>query len=81
MKVEGWRSAALLSAGLLLGSASFAFAEFKEAPMLAEKVAAGELPPVTERLPAEPLVVTPLESTGTYGGTLRGALTGSSDTV
>ncbi|HSJ59119.1 MAG TPA: hypothetical protein VLC95_18160, partial [Anaerolineae bacterium] len=30
--------------------------EYNEAPMLAELVAAGELPPVDERLPEEPLV-------------------------
>ena len=31
--------------------------KYKEAPMLAEKVAAGELPPVDERLPENPLVM------------------------
>ena len=30
---------------------------YQEAPMLRVKVAAGELPPIEERLPAEPLVV------------------------
>src|SRR5688572_18982301 len=44
-----------------------------EAPMLAEMVAAGELPPLEERLPAEPLVVEPIESIGEYGGTWRRA--------
>jgi peptide/nickel transport system substrate-binding protein len=44
---------------------------YNESPMLAELVAAGELPPVEERLPANPLVVEPLEEIGTYGGTLR----------
>lgn len=54
-----------------------------EAPMLAEMVAAGELPPLEERLPAEPFVVGPgvLMSEenlpdwepGIYGGTLRSA--------
>jgi peptide/nickel transport system substrate-binding protein len=41
----------------------------KEAPMLAEMVKAGTLPPVEERLPEEPLVVTKVESLGQYGGT------------
>ena len=62
-----------------------AFAEEKatygEAPMLAEKVAAGELPPVEERLPvAEDVFVVdslkngdPIEI-GTYGGTLTKAV-------
>src|SRR5687767_13377672 len=44
-----------------------------EAPMLAEMVAAGTLPPLSERLPAEPLVVTPKNTVGTYGGTFYGA--------
>ena len=54
-----------------------------EAPMLAEMVAAGELPPLAERLPLEPFVVGPgvlmSESDlpdwepGQYGGTLRSA--------
>lgn len=46
-------------------------AKYKEAPMLTELVKAGKLPPVDERLPAEPLVVTPVEEIGTYGGTWR----------
>ena len=45
-------------------------AAYKEAPMLADLVAAGTLPPVEERLPDEPLVTTPVESIGKYGGTL-----------
>jgi peptide/nickel transport system substrate-binding protein len=47
--------------------------EFKEAPELAEMVAAGTLPPVDERLPEEPLVTTPVESVGKYGGSLMSA--------
>lgn len=45
--------------------------EFQEAPMLRTKVAVGELPPVEERLPEEPLVIKPCEEIGQYGGTLR----------
>lgn len=44
---------------------------FDEAPMLAELVAAGQLPPVHERLPDDPLVLEPLHEIGTYGGTIR----------
>src|SRR5699024_11197033 len=44
-----------------------------EAPVLAEKVAAGELPPLEERLPTTPSVVEPLEQIGQYGGTFRRA--------
>ncbi|MBI3957660.1 MAG: ABC transporter substrate-binding protein [Chloroflexi bacterium] len=56
---------------------------YSEAPMLAELVAAGKLPPVDERLPLEPFVVGPgvlMSETslpdwepGQYGGTLRSA--------
>ncbi|MCY3978062.1 MAG: ABC transporter substrate-binding protein, partial [Chloroflexi bacterium] len=46
-----------------------------EAPMLADRVAAGELPPVEERLPAQPVVVQPLEAIGEYGGELAGPST------
>ncbi|MBI5134117.1 MAG: ABC transporter substrate-binding protein [Candidatus Taylorbacteria bacterium] len=42
---------------------------FSEAPELAEKVAKGELPPVGERLPKNPLIVVPHEKLGKYGGT------------
>lgn len=52
---------------------------FQEAPMLAELVAAGSLPPVAERLPVEPLVIQPTEMIGQYGGTLRRAFTGPGD--
>ncbi len=47
--------------------------QFNEAPMLADRVARGELPPVAERLPKEPLVVEPTNRVGTYGGRLTGA--------
>ena len=48
---------------------------FAEAPMLAEMVSAGDLPPVEERLPDEPMVVQPLNSVGVYGGELAGPTT------
>jgi len=47
--------------------------EYKESPMLAEMVARGELPPVEERLPANPKVIAPVGEIGKYGGTfIRG---------
>jgi peptide/nickel transport system substrate-binding protein len=52
---------------------------YKEAPELAAKVAAGELPPVEERLPADPLVVEPYESIGVYGGTWHMGMRGGTD--
>ena len=50
-----------------------------EAPMLQEMVAAGTLPALAERLPANPLVVEPVESVGQYGGTWERAFLGVSD--
>jgi peptide/nickel transport system substrate-binding protein len=44
---------------------------FGEAPMLAERVVSGVLPPVSSRLPENPFVVAPTERIGDYGGTLR----------
>jgi peptide/nickel transport system substrate-binding protein len=52
---------------------------YNEAPMLKEMVAAGAIPPVEERLPAEPLIVEPYESIGKYGGTWHRAFTGVKD--
>ncbi len=51
---------------------------FQEAPMLADLVAKGELPPVDERLPVNPSVVEAL-SVGEYGGTWHRAFKGPGD--
>ncbi len=45
---------------------------FNERPAFAEKVAAGELPPLQQRLPEEPLILLPYDECGHYGGVLRG---------
>ncbi len=45
---------------------------FKDNPLFADRVKAGQLPTVDKRLPQEPLVVLPYEECGKYGGTLRG---------
>jgi peptide/nickel transport system substrate-binding protein len=52
---------------------------FKEAPMLADLVKAGKLPPVEQRLPKEPLVLKPTDEVGKYGGNWRMAFTGPAD--
>jgi peptide/nickel transport system substrate-binding protein len=54
---------------------------YGEAPMLAEKVAAGELPPVEERLPENPRVVELAEgdTIGVYGGIWNRAWRGIND--
>ena len=42
---------------------------FAESPMLKRAVARGEIPPLRQRLPADPIVVEPLSKIGRYGGT------------
>jgi peptide/nickel transport system substrate-binding protein len=66
------------AAGLLARVASqpaLAQMTYSEAPALAAMVAAGDLPPVEERLPLNPLVVEPLEGIGQYGGQWAGGTT------
>lgn len=53
--------------------------QFNEAPTLAALVGSGELPPVEERLPEDPLVIATYDEVGEYGGTLRVARTGPGD--
>lgn len=66
----------------LLMSTMGAIAQYNESPILAERVASGELPPVEDRLPLRPFIVGPgvlvaaedLDwQVGQYGGTLRTA--------
>ena len=77
----GWRSAALLSglAGLLVPVAPVRAQEYDQAPMLDAQVEAGELPPVAERLPAEPYVEEMIDGVGEYGGTLRTTILANGD--
>lgn len=74
-----WRHG--VRASVYLGAIALPLSAFAagEAPQLADQVAAGSLPPLEERLPANAEVVTPLESVGSYGGTLRRVLGGSND--
>jgi peptide/nickel transport system substrate-binding protein len=53
--------------------------KFSEAPMLAELVKQGKLPPVEQRVPQEPMVVKPVHGIGRYGGTWRRGFTGPGD--
>ncbi|MCY3901409.1 MAG: ABC transporter substrate-binding protein [Caldilineaceae bacterium] len=52
---------------------------YNEAPMLAEMVANGQVPPVDERLPLNPLVITPEEEIGDYGGIWNRLATSAGD--
>ncbi|MBF8184618.1 ABC transporter substrate-binding protein [Nonomuraea sp. K274] len=61
------------------GAAQAAGSSAKEAPALAELVKAGKLPPLEQRLPKNPLVVTPLREPGRYGGTWNSAMVGEDD--
>ncbi len=42
-----------------------------ESPLLTAQVDTGELPPLAERLPDNPVVIEPLDGVGQYGGSLR----------
>lgn len=55
---------------------------YNEAPVLADLVKQGKLPPVKDRLPKEPIVIDPVEEIGQYGGRARviGPVTGYGDT-
>ncbi|MBI2468355.1 MAG: ABC transporter substrate-binding protein, partial [Candidatus Rokubacteria bacterium] len=85
MTPTGWYARAMAVVVVLaLGlSAAIAAAQtptkFKEAPILAEQVKAGKLPPVEKRLPQDPLVVPVVERTGQYGGVWRRAFLGPAD--
>ncbi len=48
----------------------------KEAPALAELVQQGKLPPLEKRLPSDPMVLTPIEEVGTYGGKMAWVIQG-----
>ena len=56
-------------------------AAFKESPQVEQLVNEGKLPPLEQRLPKQPAVVTPVDRPGTYGGIWRRAYTGLSDLV
>lgn len=44
---------------------------YQESPMLAARVANGDLPPLADRLPQTPLIVEPFDTIGAYGGELH----------
>ena len=74
MRLMTGRMGALGSAivGISLLATTVAMAQtYSEAPAFAEAVTAGTLPPVAERISDNPLVLEPVESVGTYGGTIR----------
>lgn len=75
MKKAALAAVALLAAGLLAfvlarlrgpAPAPPAGPRYRESPILRERVERGELPPVEQRLPEEPLVVRPVDGIGRY---------------
>src|SRR5687767_8678136 len=82
MRLDRWFAPSLVVLALgvsPLGGAALAQSKYREAPILAEQVKAGKLPPVDQRVPSEPLVVPVVERTGQYGGTWRRAFLGPAD--
>ncbi len=78
----GAGGALLLAIGVACGWIGCAEAQIRnyvEAPMLSQKVRAGSLPPVEQRLPLDPFVVTPHQRAGVYGGAWRVGVLGSGD--
>lgn len=69
-------STTAMAGALVLSGWPARAAEPKESAALQAKVDAGELPPLAERLPEKPLVVTPTERPGQQGGDWNHALVG-----
>lgn len=79
LRVLSLSSGVLAASAVALAGITAQAATYNEAPELAARVAAGTLPPVEERLPKNPEVITPVEQVGQYGGVVRRGLSGSND--
>jgi peptide/nickel transport system substrate-binding protein len=81
LKAMASSAAAAIAAGVVrpAWAAPAAQGMYHEAPMLADLVAAGSLPPVDQRIPVNPRVITPYNEVGEYGGVWRRAFKGLSD--
>lgn len=74
---RNWLRSGAAALAMMTGAA---FAQdYQQAPFFDEKVDAGELPPVAERMPSNPLVFETVDSIGEYGGTMRRAILGGGD--
>jgi peptide/nickel transport system substrate-binding protein len=62
-----------------VGSPATLPAQYSEAPLLAELVKSGKLPPVEQRVGQNPRVIKPREEVGVYGGAWHRAFKGLSD--
>jgi peptide/nickel transport system substrate-binding protein len=72
-------TAAPAAAAPTAAPAAGAASKYAEAPMLADLVKAGTLPPVDQRLPKNPVVLDGIDGVGKYGGTIRRGFSGVSD--
>jgi peptide/nickel transport system substrate-binding protein len=79
LMASGVAAAVAAQAGVLPTPVRAQGGKFQEAPMLKKLVDAGTLPPIDQRIPKNPHVVTPLEKVGNYGGTWHRAFKGISD--
>ena len=52
---------------------------YNESPDLASQVASGDLPPVHQRLPSQPMIIPPFGDIGDYGGVVRRFYLGPAD--
>src|SRR5262245_40200749 len=77
MKYKTLLAVSILALVMILGATTLSAQTYQESPMLTAMVDANELPPVDERLPANPAVITPFNESGEYGGSLRVGFTGS----
>jgi peptide/nickel transport system substrate-binding protein len=72
-------TAAPAAAATAAPAAAAGAGKYSEAPMLADLVGQGKLPPVDQRLPKNPVVLDSAEGVGKFGGTLRRGFNGVSD--
>ncbi len=79
MQPLSFRSGLLMMTAAVAICAAQASWAYQQSPMLAPLVESGQLPPVEERLPENPRVITPLDNVGSYGGTWNRAFKGPSD--
>lgn len=73
--VTGFAVAASGRGGYAVAQTPTALGSYQQSPFLEGQ----DLPPVAERLPANPMVVEPLESIGRYGGLWRTGMVGGAD--
>ncbi|MDY8111031.1 ABC transporter substrate-binding protein [Fulvimarina sp. 2208YS6-2-32] len=73
------RAGRLALTALLLTTTAAIAQDYDQAPSLDALVESGTLPPVEERLPAEPYVEEMVDSVGEYGGTLRTTILANGD--